>query len=95
MSCLPELHLAFLELGALLARTSAWEDNPRSIGVTKSLGYEDDGWSLERRGDAAVRHLEFRLERARFEAHRRVEVTVEGIEACRELFGPVPEPPPV
>ncbi|MGW4305445.1 GNAT family N-acetyltransferase [Streptomyces californicus] len=81
------LHLAFAGLGARCAVSAAMLDNPRSLGVSRRLGYTDDGVKTESVRGAAVTLQRLRLDRERWEAHRRVEVTVEGLEACRPLFG--------
>ena len=92
------LHLAFAGLGAEAAHTSAWHDNPASLGVTRAMGYEQNGWILQRRGGERVRHLRFAMDRARWEAHRSIEVELDGLEPCLELFGlaadrsPLPQP---
>jgi RimJ/RimL family protein N-acetyltransferase len=48
------LMLAFDHLGAVRARSSAWSQNPKSIGVSRRLGYVEDGTqSVVRRGQAS------------------------------------------
>lgn len=81
------LHLAFAELGALWATTGAFDDNPASLGVTRSLGYEPDGMEVwERRGQPAAM-LRYRLSLAAWEQAERIPVTVTGVEPCRPLLG--------
>lgn len=49
------LMLAFDHLGARAARSDAFEDNPRSLGVSRRLGYQLDGTTVvSRRGAPAV-----------------------------------------
>jgi RimJ/RimL family protein N-acetyltransferase len=49
------LLLAFDHLGARSARSEAFADNPRSHGVSRTLGYEPDGTeTVSRRGEPAV-----------------------------------------
>ncbi|WP_327269454.1 GNAT family N-acetyltransferase [Streptomyces sp. NBC_01218] len=81
------LHLAFAGLGAAYAVSAALTDNPASLGVSRRLGYLPDGLVVApvRGAPATVQRL--RLDRARWEEHRRVEVTVEGLDACRGQFG--------
>ena len=79
------LHLAFAELGAEVAVTSAFADNPASIGVTRSLGYEDNGWWVDTREGQAARHLRFVLTRERWE--RRDDIQVSGLDPCLPLLG--------
>ena len=85
------LHLGFFALGAEEALTFAFSDNAASIGVTRSLGYEDNGtWRAVRRGRPAVRRC-FRLTRDGWLGQTRTPVVVEGVEPCLELFGIAPE----
>ncbi|MFG2735355.1 GNAT family N-acetyltransferase [Streptomyces harbinensis] len=82
------LHLAFAELDARSMTSAAMTDNPRSLGVSRKLGYRDDGVAtLSVQGRRrTLRRL--RIDRDAWEAHRTVPVTVEGLsEECRELFG--------
>jgi RimJ/RimL family protein N-acetyltransferase len=83
------LHLAFAGLGADWATSSAADDNPASIGVSRKLGYADDG--IEVHAVRGRRRLErrFRMDRQTWEAHRRVPVQIDGLEPCRELLGAV------
>jgi RimJ/RimL family protein N-acetyltransferase len=82
------LHLAFEVLEATCAGTSAFADNPASLGVTRSLGYTDNGWVIDDREGVATRHLRFVLERADWAPRRRDDIVVEGFDdACRTLLG--------
>ncbi|MDQ6747609.1 MAG: GNAT family N-acetyltransferase [Candidatus Dormibacteraeota bacterium] len=81
------LHLAFVGLGAVEAHSGAWEDNAASIRVSRKLGYVDNGIELRRRRDGAARHLMLRLDRTAWEANRRDDISIEGLNPCRELFG--------
>ena len=76
------LHLAFDGLGAEVAETSAFADNSASIGVTRALGYRDNGWYLDVREGRQARHLRFIMERSHWTTRRRDDITVEGLEAC-------------
>ena len=89
------LHLAFAGLGARLATTEAWEDNPASIAVTTALGYEDDGWTVRaRKGEACVMRR-YRLTRERWEERRTIDVSLHDLEPCLDLFGLGPDLEPV
>ncbi|MFI9230998.1 GNAT family N-acetyltransferase [Streptomyces rimosus] len=82
------LHFAFAQLGAHAVTSAAMTDNPRSLAVSRKLGYVPDGVRvIAVRGEArTLRRL--RLDRQRWEAHRTVPVEVTGwTEECRELFG--------
>ena len=78
------LGFAFGELGAQAAVTSAWHDNPASLGVSRALGYQPNGQHLHRRGERADTMVHLRLTRAGW---RGADVEVTGFEACRHLFG--------
>jgi len=81
------LHLGFGGLGALRATTGAVAGNESSLGVTRALGYVPNGELIkERSGERLVIH-EFRLDRADWEAGRRDDIVITGLEPCLELFG--------
>ena len=79
------LGLAFDHLGAVAAITSARVDNLASLGVSRRIGYTDNGIGFvgERTGRALLQHLRLPVEEWR---HGR-EVTVHGVEPCRPWFG--------
>jgi RimJ/RimL family protein N-acetyltransferase len=81
------LHLAFEGLQARWAMSAAFEDNAASLGVSRKLGYRDDGteWHLVRGRPALTRRL--RLARADWQATRTVPVQIHGLEPCLPLFG--------
>ncbi|MFD6796939.1 GNAT family N-acetyltransferase [Streptomyces cyaneofuscatus] len=81
------LHLAFEGLGARYAVSDARTDNAGSLGVSRRLGYEPDGLQIEVIRGEAVTLRRLRLDRAGWEKHRSVDVTVEGLDACRAGFG--------
>jgi RimJ/RimL family protein N-acetyltransferase len=81
------LHLGFAGLGAEVATTGAWEDNHASLGVTRALGYRPNGERFELRRGERARQLRFVMTRGDWEPHRRDDIVVEGIDACRPLFG--------
>jgi RimJ/RimL family protein N-acetyltransferase len=81
------LALAFDHLGAEVAETEAFLDNPASNRVSLALGYEPNGF-----GRLAPRGLpretqRFRLTREGWLARRRPDVSVEGLEGCIRLLG--------
>jgi RimJ/RimL family protein N-acetyltransferase len=80
--------LAFDGLGAEVAETSAWHDNAASIGVSRALGYVDNGvhrHSDRGRVDDMVR---MRLTREMWQARHAVHgVTVRGLSPCLPFFG--------
>jgi RimJ/RimL family protein N-acetyltransferase len=82
------LQLAFEELGAVEAISAARDSNVASTGVSRKLGYGDDGlerWAV--RGELTV-HRRFRLNRPAWLAHRTVPVTIDGLTPrCRSDLG--------
>ena len=82
------LALAFDHLGAEAAITSAWHDNLASLGVSRSLGYRDNGVSSLARDDAVDTLVHLRMTRADWQsAGGAPDVQVEGVEATLPLFG--------
>lgn len=81
------LHLAFAGLGAQVAFSGASVDNEKSMGVSRALGYEDDGFLVVAVRGAAQREIRFRLERERWEERRRDDIVIEGLEPCLPLLG--------
>jgi RimJ/RimL family protein N-acetyltransferase len=85
------LTLAFGPLGAEYAITSAWHDNHASLGVSRSLGYADNGLERHRReGDADIVDdlVRLRLTRDAWVSSGQADgVTVDFPEACRPYFG--------
>jgi RimJ/RimL family protein N-acetyltransferase len=82
------LGLAFDHLGALAAVSSARSDNGASLGVSRRIGYIDNGVSLNESGRGLVELTHVRLTA---EAWRTSglgsEVTVTGFDPCRPWFG--------
>jgi len=82
------LALAFGPLEAVRAVTSAWHDNHASLGVSKALGYVDNGEVLHRRDDGVDVMVHLRLSREAWLARSdRPPVDIAGFEPCRPLFG--------
>lgn len=81
------LHLAFAGLGAELATSGAFEDNAASRAVSRRLGYEENGYAVRDREGRPAREIRFALTRTRWEATRRDDIVVEGLDACRAWFG--------
>ncbi|GAA2127270.1 GNAT family N-acetyltransferase [Nocardioides bigeumensis] len=80
------LGLAFDHLGAIAAVSSAVLDNHASLGVSRRLGYADNGRSLIRTesGPAELQHLRLTADQWRAGGHR---VEVSGVDPCRPWFG--------
>lgn len=81
------LHLAFAGLEASVALTGAWEDNLQSFGVTRKLGYEFEGRRRALSRGVPREMIGYRLTREAWEAHRRDDISIEGLEPCLEMFG--------
>lgn len=81
------LTLAFDHLGASAALTEVFQDNHSSQGVSRKLGYEHDGISIDARDGEAVVSDRLRLTRQGWRRQDRPAARVEGMEACRPLFG--------
>lgn len=81
------LSLAFEGLGARVAESSAFLDNLASSGVSRALGYTDNGrGSLAPQG-VARETQRFRITVDDWRSRPRPPVAIDGLEACRELFG--------
>jgi len=85
------LAFAFDGLGADVAETEAFADNAASIGVTRALGYEENGVGRMAPFGVPRETTRFRLTRERWlrvRAERALpHVTVAGLEPCLPLFG--------
>jgi RimJ/RimL family protein N-acetyltransferase len=81
------LHLAFAGLGAQHATSTAFTDNPASLGVSRKLGYADDGIQrqVSRGQPATLQRL--RLNRQTWAATNSLPVTIVGLQRCLPLFG--------
>ena len=81
------LALAFDHLGAEAAITSAWHDNVASLGVSRSLGYRDNGVSSLARDDGVDTLVHLRMTRADWQAAGGApDVPVEHLEPALPLF---------
>ena len=69
------------------AVTEVFQDNHASQGVSRRLGYEHDGISVDARDGEALVSDRLRLTRAAWTGQQRPAVTVDGIAACRAMFG--------
>ncbi|GAA4690579.1 Protein N-acetyltransferase, RimJ/RimL family [Promicromonospora umidemergens] len=83
------LHLLFDGFDAADATTEAFDDNPESNGVTRSLGYAPNGvFPQDRQGEVATENR-YRMTRrawaARPDVHR-LDVTLEGVAPVRAML---------
>ena len=84
------LGFAFDGLGAEVAETSAFLDNGPSNGVTRALGYEENGLgSLAPQGVARVTQ-KFRMTAEGWRSRPRPALAIEGLDACLDLLGAAP-----
>ncbi|MEP9384210.1 GNAT family protein [Nocardioides sp. KR10-350] len=82
------LALAFDRLGAVAAVTSARRDNAASLGVSRHLGYRDNGVSLNHAADGVIELQHLRLTAAEWRTSGLGgEVEVDGVEPCLPWFG--------
>jgi len=81
------LALAFEGLGALEAHSGALADNPASMGVSRKLGYRPNGLESHDVEGRRVEEHRLLLTREDWDARERPAVGIEGLDACRELFG--------
>jgi RimJ/RimL family protein N-acetyltransferase len=81
------LELAFAGLGAEHATSEAFADNAASYGVSRKLGYVDDGIRRHVVRGAPVVGRRLRLDRARWQAARTVPVQISGLQPCLPMFG--------
>jgi RimJ/RimL family protein N-acetyltransferase len=81
------LEFGFSGLGAQVALSGAFRDNAASLGVSRSLGYQDNGEVMVERRGLPAEQIHLRLSRERWEGIDRPPVVLEGVELCREFFG--------
>lgn len=81
------LYFAFTELGAEVAASESFVDNPASIAVSRRTGYHDNGVERMAREGSMVEALRFRLTRDEWQRRPAPDVQVSGFDRCRTLFG--------
>jgi RimJ/RimL family protein N-acetyltransferase len=80
------LALAFDGLGAEVAESSAFLDNLASAGVSRALGYADNGYGRLAPEGMARETGRFRMIRQAWLARPRPAVSIEGLDGCLDLF---------
>ena len=80
------LNLAFDHLGAKVATSGAWESNVSSLGVSRALGYTDNGWFVHDHLGRIGRQQRVILERQHRDGARWPTAVV-GLDSCRGWFG--------
>ncbi|KQY46349.1 GNAT family N-acetyltransferase [Cellulomonas sp. Root137] len=84
------LHLLFEGFDGLRATTSAFADNASSNGVTRRIGYTENGVDVLAREGTPAESRRYVLDRATWDARPpelRPDVTLVGVEAAREQLG--------
>lgn len=81
------LHLAFEGFGVERAITSAYADNPASLGVTRALGYRPNGDRLTDREGEPTLLVDYVMERAEFDRIRRDDIELVGAAETLAVFG--------
>lgn len=81
------LHLLFEGLDAASAETAAYADNAASMGVTRHLGYAENGTVVDDREGERVLSRRYVLTREAWEALERPAVTLEGVGPVRAYLG--------
>jgi RimJ/RimL family protein N-acetyltransferase len=78
------LALGFDGLGAEVAETEAWPHNAASLGVSRALGYVDNGRTRHVHDGHSADLVRMRLTRERWRPGDGV--LIEGLDACRHFF---------
>ena len=83
------LQFAFEHLGAEIARSAAFVDNPASAAVSHAIGYRENGRSREAPRGVPQERVNFELTRDEWLERRDSlpRATVVGFDTARELFG--------
>lgn len=81
------LALAFDHLGAQVAESEAFLDNPASNRVSLAVGYQPNGFGRLAPQGVARETQRFRMTLDDWRARPRPSVEVEGLDACRFMFG--------
>jgi RimJ/RimL family protein N-acetyltransferase len=81
------LSFAFDCLGARFATSSAFLDNAASNAVSRGLGYEENGRGALAPQGVSRETQRFRMSVEGWRSRPRPPVAIEGLEACRDMFG--------
>ena len=81
------LGFAFDGLGARVAETNAFLDNAASNGVSRALGYEENGRGSLAPEGVARETQRFRMTVEGWRSRPRPPLTIEGLDASRAMFG--------
>ena len=86
------LHLAFVGLGAAVARSSSFAVNAASLRVSEKCGYVSEGEELVEHDGGREAVVCLRLDRVAYLARPHARFFIEGLEACA-MLGVAPYPP--
>jgi RimJ/RimL family protein N-acetyltransferase len=81
------LHLAFAGFGAREATSDAFLDNDASNAISRSLGYQENGVTWATRRGQPFQLRRWVLDRASWQATKRADITMHGVEECLPVFG--------
>lgn len=81
------LAFAFDHLGAERATSDVFVDNHRSQGVSRALGYIDNGRTWLAPRGVAREEIRFLMTAEMWRSRDRLGTTVGGLDACRDMFG--------
>jgi len=84
------LAFAFDALGAQIALTEAFLDNAASNGVSRSLGYEENGRGALAPEGVARETQRFRMTVERWQARPWPPIEIQGLDPCLAMFGVEP-----
>jgi RimJ/RimL family protein N-acetyltransferase len=80
------VHFAFAGLDAQRCLSSAWHDNASSLGVSRSLGYVENGVEFALRRDVVDKQINLLLTREEWEPTRRDDIEIVGLDGCRDML---------
>lgn len=80
------LHFLFVGLEAERAISGAWHDNASSMGVSKAIGYVENGEEYRMRRDTPDRLIRLLLTRDQWESQRRDDIEIVGLDGCRDML---------
>jgi RimJ/RimL family protein N-acetyltransferase len=80
------LHFLFAGLDAQRCDSGAWHDNAPSLGVSRSLGYVENGDDIALRRDVADRQIRLLLTRDEWEKRRRDDIEIVGLGGCVDML---------
>jgi RimJ/RimL family protein N-acetyltransferase len=80
------LHFAFAGLDAERCLSGAWHDNASSLGVSRAMGYVENGEDVALRRGEPDRQIRLLLTRQEWETRRRDDIEIVGLEGCVDLL---------